>query len=104
MFQILLNLKFLTKKVYKDLSSEAQYNPKAFVENKEKGYYAVPIVNIKGTQKGAIVVSVKDGKIVEKENYKAKLKTTSMNTRVTYIDDYYYVVDNNLDVSSFELK
>lgn len=59
------------------------------------------------TQKGAIVVSVKDGKIVEKENYKAKLKTTSyggMNTRVTYIDDYYYVVDNNLDVSSFELK
>ena len=102
-----LEPKVLDEKVYKDLSSEAQYNPKAFVENKEKGYYAVPIVNDKGTQKGAIVVSVKDGKIVEKENYKAKLKTTSyggMNTRVTYIDDYYYVVDNNLDVSSFELK
>ena len=102
-----LEPKVLDEKVYKDLSSEAQYNPKAFVENKEKGYYAVPIVNVKGTQKGAIVVSVKDGKIVEKENYKAKLKTTSyggMNTRVTYIDDYYYVVDNNLDVSSFELK
>lgn len=102
-----LEPKVLDEKVYKNLSSEAQYNPKAFVENKEKGYYAVPIVNDKGTQKGAIVVSVKDGKIVEKENYKAKLKTTSyggMNTRVTYIDDYYYVVDNNLDVSSFELK
>ena len=102
-----LEPKVLDEKVYKDLSSEAQYNPKAFVENKEKGYYAVPIVNDKGTQKGAIVVSVKDGKIVEKENYKAKLKTTSyggMNTRVTYIDDYYYIVDNNLDVSSFELK
>lgn len=102
-----LEPKVLDEKVYKDLSSEAQYNPKAFVENKEKGYYAVPIVNVKGTQKGAIVVSVKAGKIVEKENYKAKLKTTSyggMNTRVTYIDDYYYVVDNNLDVSSFELK
>lgn len=102
-----LEPKVLDEKVYKDLSSEAQYNPKAFVENKEKGYYAVPIVNDKGTQKGAIVVSVKDGKIVEKENYKAKIKTTSyggMNTRVTYIDDYYYVVDNNLDVSSFELK
>lgn len=102
-----LEPKVLDEKVYKDLSSEAQYNPKAFVENKEKGYYAVPIVNDKGTQKGAIVVSVKAGKIVEKENYKAKLKTTSyggMNTRVTYIDDYYYVVDNNLDVSSFELK
>ena len=102
-----LEPKVLDEKVYKDLSSEAQYNPKAFVENKEKGYYAVPIVNVKGTQKGAIVVSVKAGKIVEKENYKAKLKITSyggMNTRVTYIDDYYYVVDNNLDVSSFELK
>lgn len=102
-----LEPKVLDEKVYKDLTSEAQYNPKAFVENKEKGYYAVPIVNDKGTQKGAIVVSVKDGKIVEKENYKAKLKTTfygGMNTRVTYIDDYYYVVDNNLDVSSFELK
>lgn len=102
-----LEPKVLDEKVYKDLSSEAQYNSKAFVENKEKGYYAVPIVNVKGTQKGAIVVSVKGGKIVEKENYKAKLKTTSyggMNTRVTYIDDYYYVVDNNLDVSSFELK
>ena len=102
-----LEPKVLDEKVYKDLSSDAQYNPKAFVENKEKGYYAVPIVNVNGTQKGAIVVSVKDGKIVEKENYKAKLQTTSyggMNTRVTYIDDYYYVVDNNLDVSSFELK
>ncbi len=102
-----LEPKVLDEKVYKELSSAAQYNPKALVENKEKGYYAVPIVNDKGTQKGAIVVSVKDGKIVEKENYKSKLNTSSygsMNTRVTYIDDYYYVVDNSLDVSSFELK
>ena len=55
----------------------------------------------------AIVVSVKDGKIVEKENYTSKLKKSSyggMNTRVTYVGDYYYLLDNELDVSSFKLK
>lgn len=102
-----LEPKILDEKVYRTVSSEAQYNPKALVENKEKGYYAVPVVNDDNSQKGAIVVSVEKGKIIEKENYKAKLGESSyggMNTRVTYVDDYYYVVDNNLDVSSFELK
>lgn len=102
-----LEPKILDEKVYRTVSSEAQYNPKALVENKEKGYYAVPVVNDDNSQKGAIVVSVEKGKIIEKENYKAKLSESSyggMNTRVTYVDDYYYVVDNSLDVSSFELK
>ena len=61
----------------------------------------------KYTQKGAIVVSVKDGKIVEKEKYTTDLNDnmySGMNTRVTYVDDYYYVIDNTLDVKSFELK
>ena len=99
--------KVLDEKVYGALSSEAQYNPKALVQNKEKGYYAVPIINDKYTQKGAIVVSVKDGKIVEKEKYTTDLNDnmySGMNTRVTYVDDYYYVIDNTLDVKSFELK
>ena len=99
--------KVLDEKVYVALSSEAQYNPKALVQNKEKGYYAVPIINDKYTQKGAIVVSVKDGKIVEKEKYTTDLNDnmySGMNTRVTYVDDYYYVIDNTLDVKSFELK
>ena len=99
--------KVLDEKVYGALSSEAQYNPKALVQNKEKGYYAVPIINDKYTQKGAIVVSVKDGKIVEKEKYITDLNDnmySGMNTRVTYVDDYYYVIDNTLDVKSFELK
>ncbi len=102
-----LEPKVLDEKVYSELSSDAQYNPKAFVENKEKGYYAVPIVNYNYDQKGAIVVAVKDGKIVEKEKYTSKLNDDSycgLNTRVTYVGDYYYVVDNSLDVSSFELK
>lgn len=102
-----LEPKVLDERVYRTVSSEAQYNPKALVENKEKGYYAVPVVNDKNTQKGAIVVSVKDGKIVEKENYTSKLKKNSyggMNTRVTYVGDYYYLLDNELDVSSFKLK
>lgn len=102
-----LEPKVLDERVYRTVSSEAQYNPKALVENKEKGYYAVPVVNDKNTQKGAIVVSVKDGKIVEKENYTSKLKKSSyggMNTRVTYVGDYYYLLDNELDVSSFKLK
>lgn len=99
--------KVLDEKVYGALSSEAQYNPKALVQNKEKGYYAVPIINEKYTQKGAIVVSVKDGKILEKEKYTTDLNDnmySGMNTRVTYVDDYYYVIDNTLDVKSFELK
>lgn len=99
--------KVLDEKVYGALSSEAQYNPKALVQNKEKGYYAVPIINDKYTQKGAIVVSVKDGKILEKEKYTTDLNDnmySGMNTRVTYVDDYYYVIDNTLDVKSFELK
>lgn len=99
--------KVLDEKVYGALSSEAQYNPKALVQNKEKGYYAVPIINDKCTQKGAIVVSVKDGKILEKEKYTTDLNDnmySGMNTRVTYVDDYYYVIDNTLDVKSFELK
>lgn len=99
--------KALDEKVYGALSSEAQYNPKALVQNKEKGYYAVPIINDKYTQKGAIVVSVKDGKILEKEKYTTDLNDnmySGMNTRVTYVDDYYYVIDNTLDVKSFELK
>lgn len=99
--------KVLDEKVYGALSSEAQYNPKALVQNKEKGYYAVPIINDKYTKKGAIVVSVKDGKIVEKEKYTTDLNDnmySGMNTRVTYVDDYYYVIDNTLDVKSFELK
>lgn len=102
-----LEPKVLDERVYRTVSSEAQYNPKALVENKEKGYYAVPVVNDKNTQKGAIVVSVNDGKIVEKENYTSKLKKSSyggMNTRVTYVGDYYYLLDNELDVSSFKLK
>ncbi len=102
-----LEPKVLDERVYRTVSSEAQYNPKALVENKEKGYYAVPVVNDENTQKGAIVVSVKDGKIVEKENYTSKLKKSSyggMNTRVTYVGDYYYLLDNELDVSSFKLK
>ena len=102
-----LEPKVLDERVYRTVSSEAQYNPKALVENKEKGYYAVPVVNDKNTQKGAIVVSVKDGKIVEKENYTSKLKKSSyggINTRVTYVGDYYYLLDNELDVSSFKLK
>lgn len=102
-----LEPKVLDERVYRTISSEAQYNPKALVENKEKGYYAVPVVNDENTQKGAIVVSVKDGKIVEKENYTSKLKKSSyggMNTRVTYVGDYYYLLDNELDVSSFKLK
>lgn len=99
--------KVLDEKVYGALSSEAQYNPKALVQNKEKGYYAVPIINDKYTQKGAIVVSVKNGKILEKEKYTTDLNDnmySGMNTRVTYVDDYYYVIDNTLDVKSFELK
>lgn len=102
-----LEPKVLDERVYRTVSSEAQYNPKALVENKEKGYYAVPVVNDENTQKGAIIVSVKDGKIVEKENYTSKLKKSSyggMNTRVTYVGDYYYLLDNELDVSSFKLK
>ena len=102
-----LEPKVLDERVYRTVSSEAQYNPKALVENKEKGYYAVPVVNDENTQKGAIVVSVKDGKIVEKENYTSKLKKSAyggMNTRVTYVGDYYYLLDNELDVSSFKLK
>ena len=50
---------------------------------------------------------VKDGKIVEKEKYTTDLNDnmySGMNTRVTYVDDYYYVIDNTLDVKSFELK
>ena len=51
--------------------------------------------------------SVKDGKILEKEKYTTDLNDnmySGMNTRVTYVDDYYYVIDNTLDVKSFELK
>lgn len=102
-----LEPKVLDEKVYRTVSSEAQYNPKALVENREKGYYAVPVVNDENTQKGAIVVTVKNGKIIEKENYTSKLKKSSyggMNTRVTYVGDYYYLLDNALDVSSFKLK
>lgn len=103
-----LEPKVLDEKVYRALSSEAQYNPKALVENKEKGYYAVPVVNNSYTQKGAIVVSVKNGKIVEKENYSSTLKNNGSSLgsepRVTYIGNYYYLVDNSLDISSFKLN
>ena len=88
--------KVLDEKVYGALSSEAQYNPKALVQNKEKGYYAVPIINDKCTQKGAIVVSVKDGKILEKEKY-----TTDLN------DNMYCSLEYTIpmkDKSSFKKK
>lgn len=81
---------------YKDTYSEAQLNPKAMVQNLEKGYFAVP------TDDGAIVVAIEDGEIVEKA--KINLHQGYSIYRVTYVDNNYFLVDlNNATISYFEV-
>lgn len=105
-----LNPKVLDSKEYKNIYSDAQDNPKAFVQNTEKGYYAIPVNNDLETEKiGAIVVAVENGKIVEKINTYYDSNDGWANCRLTFVDDYYYLVsdaetENGIRIYSFELK
>ena len=99
-----LNPKVLDSREYKNIYSEAQYNPKAFVQNPEKGYYAISYSDeYDGTLIGALVFEIKDGKIVEKTNY-SESTTDSFSSRLTYVGDWYYIIDEEETFRSFECR
>lgn len=83
-----------------DTSSNAQYNHRAILVNKDKGYIAFDFNSFETEEKGAAVVTINDGKInvstriadVNEENcYK-------FISRVTYIGDTIYAFDENGEI------
>lgn len=95
--------KVLDEKEYKEMDSEAQRNPKALVVNQKTNEYAIPLMDDCGLNSGALVVTIENGKIVEKT--KKLFDIDSYSTRITFVDDYYYIVDmNNPKLYSFKTK
>ena len=99
-----LNPTVLDEKEFKDIYSEAQENPKAFVQNLEKGYYAITYSeNYEDDILGALVVSVRDGKIVVEKDFKVDADGC-WESRLTFVGDWYYLINENAGFSSFEMK
>lgn len=93
--------KVLDSKEYKGYSSDVFYNPKALTVNANHGTYSVPFYDDYG-KNGALVVSIKDKKIVENKNI--KFSAEGYDVRISFVDDFYYLVDvENADVIPFKI-
>ncbi|MBE6742227.1 MAG: hypothetical protein E7570_08005 [Ruminococcaceae bacterium] len=98
--------KVIGEKELSGIDSQAQYNHKALMQNREKGYFAVPISyydeDADEFGEGALVFSVKNGEIkINKKHLSDKIEEAS---RCVYIDDYIYIVDTfNAEIDSFAM-
>ena len=93
----------LDSKEFKNIYSTAQENPKAFVQNPEKGLYAISYGDeYEGSMIGALVFAVENGKIVIKKNFSADVEEV-WETRLTFVDDWYYIIDDEADFTSFKV-
>lgn len=80
-----------------DTSSVAQYNHRAILVNKDKGYIAFDFNSYEANEKGAVTVTIKDGKInVSKRMVDIKNQVRyKFIQRVTFIDDTIYAFDED---------
>ena len=83
--------KVIGEKEFEGVDSEVQYEPKALVVNSEKNYYAIPATFDDYESQGALVFSVKNGKIKMLKEFKSDRLIES--DRCLYIDDDIYVLD-----------
>ncbi|MGN0459220.1 MAG: beta-propeller domain-containing protein [Eubacterium sp.] len=97
--------KVLDSRVYRDMYSEAQYNPKALIINEAKDYMAIPMDDA-DYNAGAVVFSVNGDEIQEKCSFDYQVNDEDYfgNSRITYIGDYIYSFDNCGNVHSFLVK
>ena len=95
------NPKVIDSESFRESDSDAQYNHKAIVVNKEAGYFAIPLNGYKGENRyGALIIKA-DGEL------KTDFKDTQGDyiTRCTYIGDYLYAVDDDGDeIYSFNIN
>lgn len=92
--------KVLDSKEYKGYSTDLFYNPKCLTVNNTDGTYSLPFYDDYG-KIGALMMSVKDKKIIENKNQ--KFDAQGYNSRISFVDSTYYFVDvENADVTSFE--
>ncbi|MBR4240718.1 MAG: beta-propeller domain-containing protein, partial [Eubacterium sp.] len=85
--------KVIDEKELNSIDSEVQYNHKALMQNKEKGYFAIPanFWEEEANGCGALVFSAEKGKInIDKRYASDKLEQCD---RCVYIGNYIYVVD-----------
>lgn len=82
--------------------SNAQYNHKAIVVNKEKNYFAIDYSQYTSeSESGGIVFEIKDNKIHILNRHIIHPTNYDEAERVTYIDDTLYVLDSGGDIYSF---
>ena len=97
--------KVLDSVFFKDYYSQAQYNHKAIVVNKDKGYYAMAFsaFDDEGNRYGAMTFEIKDKKIVKTNEFVVDFKNDNFYTnRCTYINDTIYILDNEANIYSFK--
>lgn len=82
--------------------SNAQYNHKAIVVNKEKNYFAIDYSQYTSeSESGGIVFEIKNNKIHILNKHIIHPTNYDEAERVTYIDDTLYVLDSGGDIYSF---
>lgn len=85
-------------------SSEAQYNHRAIVVNREEGYFALDYSDYEydNDTSGAMVVKIIDGKINITQKYEIDpVNEYAYARRVTYIGDTFYVLDSEGFIYTF---
>jgi len=102
--------KVLDEKEFEEAESPVQYNHKALVQNREEGYFVIPVnywydiideESESENANGALVFSVKNGKI--KINKKHISPSLYRSDRCVFIENYIYVIDTMEEViDSFE--
>lgn len=103
------NPKVLDSLFLMNYESSAQYNHKAIVVNKDKGYYAMDfsVFADEGDRYGAMTFEIRDKKIVKTNEFEINnvLGYTMISMcRATFIDDTVYVLDREANITSFEYK
>lgn len=95
--------KVLDSAVIKNSSSNAQLSHKAIVVNRAKGYFAFDFDKYErgNIESGAIVLEIRDGKIVITDRLTINCNDESYATRVTFIDNILFVFDNCGEIYSF---
>lgn len=101
------NPKVLDSKEFIGYESQVQYNHKALVVNREKGYYAVPYAvynsNSDSSKAGILTFEINDGKISVTENFKTRNKDYTY-PRCTYVDNTLYLLNGYKDITAFTIS
>lgn len=96
--------KVLDSKAFVDYDSDAQYNHKALVINKDKDYYALPYslfrADSQKDETGILTFEIKNGKIKMTEQFRKTGAPLNV-PRCTYVDDSLYLLNGYKDITVF---